>query len=76
MSGELGEAVQAIAKIQRFGFGPPDTEYDNKLALETEIGHIFNAIEMMILAKDIDRDSILKQQTIKAKTIHKWLKHQ
>jgi NTP pyrophosphatase (non-canonical NTP hydrolase) len=82
---ECAEVILAVTKIQRHGFercNPlvkvPEDEYPRTNAddLERELGHVLNAIEMMIDAGDLGKSRVFRYGVDKAREIYKWLHHQ
>ena len=80
LSEELGEAIQAIGKIQRHGFGSYDptvpTPVANRTALEIELGDILCAIELLCVAGDLNEQEIDRFAIAKAKKVWRYLHHQ
>jgi NTP pyrophosphatase (non-canonical NTP hydrolase) len=77
---ELAEAAQVVGKILRHGYNSynpfsenPDT---NRQLLEEELGHVLNAMNMLVNAEDINSKSIAHSRDHKSKTVHKWTHHQ
>lgn len=82
---ELAEAGQVISKILRHGYqshNPVDPNVvnvdgepfpNNRDLLEKEIGHVFNAINMMVKAAEIEPKNIESYAIAKAQSIGKWL---
>lgn len=77
---ECGEVIVAIMKIKRHGYASFDPTVvegpSNRTALECEIGHLRNALRMLINAGDINEAEIVRAQTKKARGIGQWLHHQ
>lgn len=76
---ELGEAQQIIGKILRHGYesGNPLVDYvSNRTLLEHECGDIYEAILMLIRAKDVSDAEIFRRQAEKHESIKRWLHHQ
>ena len=77
---ELGEAIQIIGKIKRFGyksFHPHDKdEITNRSLLEEELGHIQSIVGLMVENKDLRPDSIDYHGRTKSHNRGKYLKHQ
>jgi NTP pyrophosphatase (non-canonical NTP hydrolase) len=77
---ELGEAIQAIGKVQRHGycsyhpdrFGGPD----NRGHLMKELGDVQFAVELLCATADLDEAQILEMRTKKANQVWKYLHHQ
>lgn len=77
---ECGEVIQAAAKVLRHGW---DSRHPNAIdgptnrqQLEKEVGHMRQAVGMMLHAEDLGatamRDALIK----KAGSISQWLHHQ
>lgn len=65
---ELGEAIQAIGKIARHGFGATDpvgNYYDNKTQLEKELGDIVAATMLSASAGEVSIDNVMNHALIK-----------
>lgn len=76
---ECGEAIQVVGKILRHGYEsyhPDNPNLTNRAELETEIGHIKNAIDMLVDKKDINEINIAEQRYKKSLEIKKYLRHQ
>ena len=80
LSEELGEVAQIIGKILRHGYNSynpfsenPET---NRQLLEEELGHILNAMNMLVAADDINSKAIANSRDAKSQTVHKWTHHQ
>lgn len=78
LSEECGEVVQAIGKILRHGLQSrhPNGGATNRELLAFEIGDLFHAVEMLVVAGDLDGDAILAAKEEKALRIAKHLHHQ
>lgn len=72
---ECSEVIKEATKILRHGYLAHDKgiTYDNRFALETEIGDTLNAIDMMYEAKDIAMKTI--QQRVAYKRFHGVITH-
>jgi NTP pyrophosphatase (non-canonical NTP hydrolase) len=80
LSEELGEAIQAIGKIKRYGYNSisPTTGLSNIVSLEKELGDILAAINLLTEYSESTRlnwDLILHNKRNKLKTVGKWLHH-
>lgn len=77
---ELGEVLQAIGKIKRHGWKPTDHTtgivYDNRGDLQTELGHVRNAMELMASKGDIDEMALVRAAVDKASRWGPYLHHQ
>lgn len=76
---EFAEGIQAIMKIKRHGYASTNNgamETTNRGQLEREIGHVMNAINMLMRCSDIDGARIQNHAAEKRLSIHKWLHHQ
>lgn len=67
---EAAEVIQAIGKIQRYGYD----SYTNKLDLEREIGDLLVAVELLT-KYDLDRESLQLATHRKMKKINRHLRH-
>lgn len=72
---ETGEAQQIIGKIGRHGLdsrhpngGPPNAQL-----LETEIGHVLAAIDILVAAGTLNKDRILEARMLKLGGVQRWL---
>lgn len=77
ISEEMGESVQAVGKILRFGFEDhwPEKKVTNREQLEIEIGQVLYAIELMCMEGDMSYERIMSAKEQKARN-HKYLRHQ
>jgi NTP pyrophosphatase (non-canonical NTP hydrolase) len=79
LSEELGEAQKAIGKILRHGFyshNPDDPEAGQNYAqLETELGDVLAAIDLLAIVAPIKRTNILRRVPIKLQKVQKYLHH-
>lgn len=81
---EMGEAIQAIGKIQRHGYSsknpldrrPSNHVLTNREALERELGHVRHAMIRLCEADDLSKDAIHESADEKAETVRQWLHHQ
>lgn len=77
---EMGEVLQVVGKIQRHGLYSSNpliaNSKTNKQLLEKELGDVFNAIDMLCRAGDVDRSVIMDEMNIKANSIIQWLHYQ
>lgn len=81
---ECSEIIQAATKITRHGFenyNPNkfpngNTNFNNRWDLEKEIGHFFNAVNMLLRANDIRILNIFHEQDEKSRNVDRWLRHQ
>lgn len=80
VSQELNKLIQTTMKILRHGYKVIDPhtliEYNNRQALETELGHLSNAITLMQRNNDISAEHIEQAAEAKRQTIVKYLHHQ
>lgn len=75
---ELAESIQAVSKIMRHGYQsvrPGASATSNRLHLQDELGHVQNAITMLVNAKDLSREAINAQELHKSVNIGKYLHH-
>jgi NTP pyrophosphatase (non-canonical NTP hydrolase) len=81
LSEELGEALQAIAKIQRHGYQsydptlPVHRRITNRVKLEQELGDLTFAIALLTDSGDLLRVNIDSAKATKRSNIGKWLHH-
>lgn len=75
---ELNEAGQAIGKVLRHGYlsTGPNTELTNRESLEREIGHVSNAVRLMLEAGDVREPMIQASCDERAVMIRDYLHHQ
>lgn len=80
LSEEMGECVQRIGKIIRFGYenyNPYDQlKITNKELLEIELGQIEAIIGLMKLNGDIDKNTIEKAIENKLAKLKEWTNYQ
>lgn len=69
---ECAEVIVAVMKIQRHGYD----RLNNRADLETECGHVNNALRLMVAAGDIDADRLQSAAYNKARKIGPYLHHQ
>ena len=76
VSEECAEVIQAICKIQRFGYeANPETGESKKAQLEKEIGQLNLAINMLFAAGDVDRYEVLRNYNLKYTSINQFLNY-
>ena len=77
---ECIEVLKVLQKIKRFGFQAIDPHtritYDNRRDLETEIGHVFNAVDLLCKTGDIRPQLIHTAKIEKQDTVYDYLRHQ
>lgn len=75
---EMGEAIQVIGKILRHGYDSrhPDGGPNNRGLLESELGDVGAAVDLMVEAKDVDREFIDYETGRKRRRVHTYLHHQ
>lgn len=82
---ECAEVIQIAMKIQRHGYSShhPDDEGDasgnfttNRQLLETELGHVQAAYELMLHEGDVVNGSVRKAMFNKLSHVRKYLHHQ
>ena len=75
---EMGEALQAIGKIGRHGYGSrhPEGGPDNREILEKELGHVLYSIRAMAIKYDIEWTKIETAMKMKKESIKPYLHHQ
>jgi hypothetical protein len=75
---ECGEVAQAVGKVLRHGwrsaspFGGPI----NRVSLESEMGHVRAAIDLMVDAGDVRHGDIAAWRRRKLASLGQWLHHQ
>ena len=76
---ELSEAIQAICKIKRHGYGSynPDRPGlgSNRTQLEKELGDVFYTVVLMEYNKDLNVDNIESHSHNKGLSIGQYLHH-
>jgi len=74
---ECAEVIQIIGKIQRHGLHSthPNGGPTNRMLLEKEIGHVYNAVDMLSL-EDISYAGLMASCHAKADSIKPYLHHQ
>ena len=75
---ELAESIQAVSKILRHGYESHNPTYhsmSNRLHLMEELGHVHNAMDMLIKAEDLNSYDINNFRLRKAETVQKYLHH-
>lgn len=75
---EMAEASQVIGKILRHGFHSyhPVSKESNKDLLEKEMGHVENAILMLVEAGDLRVGEMMAATKAKRESIKRYLHHQ
>lgn len=79
LAGDLAQAALTISRIQRHGYenyNPNGDFTTNKALLEKELGHINQAITMMVAKKDLNADNIKEHADAKAITRRMYLHRQ
>ncbi len=80
LSEELGEAVQAIGKVLRHGYGTrcPSAPLGptSQDLLETELGDVLFAMSLLTDAKDLDCDAIDAAEKKKSQRSQLYFHHQ
>ena len=80
LSEEMGEAQQIIGKIIRHGYESKDPTIKdsetNHSLLEKELGDVRAAIQLMVWARDVPEDAILRRIEQKLIKIGPYLHHQ
>lgn len=76
---EMSEVSQALCKIQRHGYVTTDHStnqlYDNRFDLAKELGHLLNALELMVQNHDIDAKVVQQAWNEKKLSINAYLHH-
>lgn len=72
---ECSEVIKACMKILRHGYGDSST-YDNRGALEFEMGHVDYAYQLMLYHEDIDEDNVQQSMKVKEAEIAQYLHFQ
>jgi NTP pyrophosphatase (non-canonical NTP hydrolase) len=77
---EMGEAIQAAAKILRHGYrsyNPDDPKkMSNRTSLERELGDVFLAVSLMAGENDISNLHVSSWKQIKSEKVTQYLHHQ
>jgi hypothetical protein len=79
---ECAEVIQVIQKIQRHGYESyhPDCDVSavitNRTLLETELGHVQAAMDMMRWSDDIQMNRVYQAMHEKLVRVQKYLHHQ
>ena len=77
---ECAEVGQAVCKILRHGYASSNPFLEititNRSSLEKEIGHLANAVNMLIAAGDVDEINIGVAEQSKQASIGRWLHFQ
>lgn len=74
---ECGEVVRAVGKVLRHGYdqSSPFGGPDNRAGLAEEIGDVLVAVEMLLCAGDVDRESVRLAALGKAERVEEYLHH-
>ena len=75
---ELAESIQAVSKILRHGYESHNPTYhsmSNRLHLMEELGHVYNAIDMLVKTEDLNIYDINTFRLNKAETVKEYLHH-
>lgn len=72
---ECGEVVQAVSKILRFGLDSTHNQRSNRTRLETELGDLQVAIDLLAQSQDIDLAAIQDHAVDKFSRIGQHLVH-
>jgi NTP pyrophosphatase (non-canonical NTP hydrolase) len=74
---ELGEAAQAVGKVLRFGWKSNwKGGHSNRVALETELGDVTAALDLMIDARDVRGGDVRAWRNKKRARVARFLFHQ
>lgn len=79
LMGELGESVQAVAKILRFGYEskhpvPSVHGFEtNREQLQIELGQVAAAIALMSVNGDLSVNDMAHSTRAKLRTVRRWL---
>lgn len=77
---EMGEAQQIIGKVLRHGYEnyhPDDVEKtSNRTLLATEMGHVYAAMQLMVIPQDISGVIIEWSRSKKREKAQRWMHHQ
>jgi len=77
---EMGEAQQIIGKILRHGYDnyhPRDPEKTtNRTLLATEMGHVYCAMQLLVIPQDISGLIIELSRSEKREKVQQWMHHQ
>lgn len=77
---EMGEAQQIIGKVLRHGYQsyhPDDPEKTtNRALLAKEMGHVYAAMQLMVIQQDISGMLIEWSRSEKRGKVGRWMHHQ
>lgn len=79
---EMGEALHAIGKVLRHGYGsydptlPSELQISNRAMLEQECGDVRAAMLMLCGACDLSKDAIHRRADEKVATVWRWMHEQ
>ena len=78
---ELGETLQAIGKVQRHGYESKDPTLSepkptNRCTLGQELGNVFAAVHLLVIAGDLDYATIEAWRDRKLASVGPWMHHQ
>lgn len=80
LSKELGAAVNIIGNILCHGYEScnplKEDKITNRRLLQKELGHIQNAVNLLVYQGDLSQEEILDSAEEKMMTFGKWLHHQ
>ena len=71
---ECSEVIQAISKINRFGFDSrhPEKTYNNREHLEEEVGDLLAMIDLLIINDIVSEDNINAARRKKFAKLRQW----
>ena len=72
---ECAEVIQAVSKIQRFGFDsrwPENSTLDNRGRLEEELGDLLAMIQLLIAQRLVNEQNLETAMQAKLEKLKKW----
>jgi len=72
---ECAEVIQAVSKIQRFGFDtrwPEDSPLDNRGRLEEELGDLLAMVQLLIAQRLVNEQHLETAMQAKLEKLKKW----
>ena len=72
---ECAEVIQAVSKIQRFGFDtrwPEDSPLDNRGRMEEELGDLLAMIQLLIAQRLVNEHNLETAMQAKLEKLKKW----
>lgn len=72
---ECSEVIKVCTKVLRHGWQPAGEPYDNRAALEQELGDVRLAERLMITNCDVHENNIIDRTYDKKVKLNMWLRH-